>query len=43
MPATKQPMNSFLKMLDRSDVTRDLQLMMLDRMPLRLADTVHAD
>jgi hypothetical protein len=30
-------------MLDQSDVTRDLQSMMLDRTPLRLADTVCAD
>jgi hypothetical protein len=43
MPATKRPTNSFLMMLDRSNVTRDLQSMMLDRMPLRLADTVCAD
>ncbi len=43
MPATKQPTNSFLTKLDRSNVTRDLQSMMLDRTPLCLADTVRAD
>jgi hypothetical protein len=43
MPATKRLTNSFFKMLDRSNVTRDLQSMMLDRMPLCLADTVCAD
>jgi hypothetical protein len=42
MPA-KRPTNPFLKMLDRSNVTRDLQLIMLDRTPLRQADTVCAD
>jgi hypothetical protein len=42
MPA-KRPTNPFLKMLDRSDVTRGLQSMMLDRTPLRQADTVRAD
>ncbi len=42
MPA-QQPTNPFLKMLDRSNVTRDLQSMMLDRTPLRQADTVCAD
>jgi hypothetical protein len=41
MPAKRH--TTPLKMLDRTDVTRNLQSMMLDRTPLRQADAVCAD